>query len=194
MEKDVFRRRCLERMKEGGNNRRYIQNKIVTDRLYKLIKKEDQKVIMLYLPMKIEADIMPLIKRLRREGKRLYVPFMEDESFRLVQYRLPLIKRKFGIREPKNSNKPIDKKIDLSIVPVVGIDAALKRVGFGKGMYDRFFEKKKKTIEKILFVSRICCCTRDYVGDHYDVAGDGFISAEKCLFKRNNRAKKQVRI
>ena len=35
---------------------------------------------------------------------------MEGESFRLVKYRLPLIKKKFGIMEPKDSKQYKNKK------------------------------------------------------------------------------------
>jgi len=186
-QKELFRGGCLGRLRGVKKHLRYIHDKKVIAKLYQIIKQGNIQTIMLYLPLKIEVDTMPLIGRLRKEKRGLFVPFMEDESFRLVKYRLPLFKRKFGIREPRNSKQIIPKTIDLAIVPVVGIDSALKRVGFGKGMYDRFFEKEQKKIKKILFVSRIFCATRMVVTDSYDVAGDVFLSPKKSCFKRNNR-------
>ena len=43
------------------------------------------------------------------------------------------LKREIHIRNINN--------IDIAIVPAVGVDGNLQRIGFGKGMYDRFFEK-----------------------------------------------------
>ena len=74
-------------------------------------------------------DINPLIVALRKEkNKSVYVPFMENDSFKIVKFRLPLCRKKFGIKEPNNSFfRP--RKIDLAIVPVVAIDALNKRIG-----------------------------------------------------------------
>ncbi|MCD8477422.1 MAG: hypothetical protein LRY68_05525 [Sulfurospirillum sp.] len=45
---------------------------------------------------------------------------------------MPLERKIFNIKEPKNSFA-VKPKIDLAIVPVIGVDGALKRIGFGKG-------------------------------------------------------------
>ena len=126
---------------------------------------------MLFLPLKNEVNIMPLIKLLRERGYNLYVPYMEDESFRLVKYRLPLFKKKFNIKEPKNSFRRV-KKIDLAIVPILGIDKSFRRVGFGKGMYDRFFAKEGKIVKKILFLERDIYYSSQIITDFFDIKAD----------------------
>ncbi|CUV65353.1 5-formyltetrahydrofolate cyclo-ligase (fragment 2) [Sulfurovum sp. enrichment culture clone C5] len=100
---------------------------------------------------------------------------MEGKSFRLVQYRLPLHKKKFGIKEPKNSYKFRTKNIDLAIVPIVGTDITLRRVGFGKGMYDRFFEKQKKHINYTLFITRKLFISEHNITDSHDISADMII-------------------
>ena len=150
----------------------YIKDKYIVSALYQYIKKENIHSIMLYIPMKSEVNLFPLIKQLRKEKKKVYAPFMEGKSFRLVKYRLPLYKKQFGIQEPNNSKKYKSRTIDLAIVPIVGVDATLRRVGFGKGMYDRFFEKERKNIKKIIFVARKLCYTHKVITDHYDVEAD----------------------
>ena len=127
---------------------------------------------MLYLPLQTEVNLYPLIQRLRKEKRKLYVPFMEGASFRLVKYRLPLFQKKFGIKEPKDSKQYRKKQIDIAIVPIVGVDVTHRRVGFGKGMYDRFFEKNKKNIKQVVFVARELCYAKEIVTDHYDVKAD----------------------
>jgi 5-formyltetrahydrofolate cyclo-ligase len=82
--------------------------------------------------MPIEADVEYLMKKYRKKLKIL-TPFIEGESFKMVQYRLPLKRNSFDIYEPPNSKK-VQKKVDMIIVPVVGVDGDFKRVGFGKGM------------------------------------------------------------
>ncbi|MEA1954466.1 MAG: 5-formyltetrahydrofolate cyclo-ligase [Campylobacterota bacterium] len=170
--KAYFRKYCLKRLKKASKQGSYCKDKRVLAYLYQLIVAEDADKIMLYLPLKTEVNLYPLIKKLRKEKRVLYVPFMEGKSFRVVRYRYPLIKKKFGIKEPKYSIQYRNKKIDMAIVPIVGLDSTLRRVGFGKGMYDRFFEKEIKNINKIVFTARELCYSKEIVTDYYDVKAD----------------------
>ena len=170
--KKIFRSDCLKRLKKASVSGRYAKDKKVLALLYRHIVKSKAQSIMLYLPLKMEVDLYPLIQRLRKENKILYVPFMEGKSFRLVKYRLPLYTKQFGIKEPKDSKQYRIKQIDIAIVPIVGVDVTHRRVGFGKGMYDRFFEKNKKNIKQVVFVARELCYAKEIVTDHYDVKAD----------------------
>jgi len=102
----------------------------------------------------------------------------------LVKYRLPLIKKRFGIKEPKYSNQHRKKEIELSIVPIVGTDPTFRRIGFGRGMYDRFFEQERKNIKKIVFVSRTLSISSQIVTDHYDLKADIVITPEAILNRK----------
>jgi len=186
MDKITFRKMCLESLKKRKKVHVYKQEKQINSRLYDYVKSSNAKVIMLYLPLKIEVNINPLIKKLRKERKVLLVPFMEGESFSLVKYRLPLKIKKFGVKEPNKSNR-YNKKIDLSIVPIIGTDITLRRVGFGKGFYDRFFEKNHKNIGKILFVGREYCVSSEIITDYWDVKGDYYIAPNRGLLQRKAR-------
>ena len=170
--KSSFRKASILKLKRIASKRRYVKDKKVTKMLYRHIKESRASNIMLYLPLKMEVDLYPLIKRLRREKHTLYVPFMEGTSFRLVKYRLPLRKKRFGIKEPLDSKQYRNKKIDIAIVPIVGIDVTHRRVGFGKGMYDRFFEKNKKNIKQVVFVARELCYAKEIITDNHDVKAD----------------------
>jgi len=184
-DKKFFRKECLARLRALRRRPYRHKDYRVNQRLYCLIQEEKAETILLYVPLKIEVDIHPLIKRLRREGRLLLVPFMEGESFSLVKYRMPLERKQFGIREPKFSNLYRQKQIDLAIVPIVGTDPTLRRVGFGKGMYDRFFEHERKNIKKTVFVSRRLCFSSQIVTDHYDVMADMIITPEKILYRKS---------
>jgi len=170
--KKQFRRRCLERLKEISRKNTYVKDRKVLSKLYEIIKETDARVIMLYLPLELEVNLYPLIRKLRRERRQLYVPFMEGKSFSLVKYRYPLETKRFGIKEPKYSKQFRKKRIDIAIVPIVGVDLTHRRVGFGKGMYDRFFEKEMKHIGKTVFVARQLCYSSQIVTDGHDVRAD----------------------
>ena len=186
MDKKKFRKICIDRLKRKKQVNNYKLDKIVLYQLMNLIEQSESKVIMLYIPLKIEINVSNLIIKLRKEKKVVLVPFMEGESFRLVKYRLPLNIKQFGVKEPNHSNK-YNKKIDLAIVPIIGTDSTLRRVGFGRGFYDRFFEKNHKNIKKILFVGRKYCVSSENITDDYDVKGDLYITPKKWFFKRKLR-------
>jgi 5-formyltetrahydrofolate cyclo-ligase len=169
--KKAFRKHSIERLRYGAKRYYYKDKKVILE-LYKLLKESKSKEILLYLPLGMEANIYPLIQRLRKEGVNLYVPFMEGKSFRVVKYRLPLHKKQFGIKEPNDSKQYKVKKLDIAIVPIIGIDATHRRIGFGKGMYDRYFEKNHKNIKKVVFVARELCYSQEIVTDNYDIKAD----------------------
>ena len=173
--KNDFRKSCLKRLEFTSLFLKYYKNKIIFKKLKKFIKQSDSKNILLYIPLGIEVDVKPLINSLRkRKDTTVYVPFMQGESFKIVKYRLPLHKKRFGIKEPNNSFFKA-RKIDLAIVPVVGIDKLNKRIGFGKGMYDRFFDRLGyKPI--MVFTQLILCKSEKILSDNYDIQADYIIT------------------
>jgi 5-formyltetrahydrofolate cyclo-ligase len=179
--KDRFRREC-HKLLRVAKKRSYKKDKVVNSYLYELISQDRVRDVMLYIPLGNEVDINPLIGHLRRQKINIWVPFMEGKSFRLVKYRYPLRIKKYGVKEPKNSYQFRKKTIDLAVVPIIGIDSTRRRVGFGKGMYDRFFEKEIKNIKKVIFVARELCYSRDVVTDDYDVECDVLVTSRGVNF------------
>jgi len=176
--KEEFRQLCLKKLKKQYPNRYYI-NKIIEKRVEQQIKKQKNVTsILFYLPLGFEADLRKLLEKLRKKYQ-IYVPFMEGKSFKMVPYRLPLKKKRFGIYEAGQSYK-ILKNIDIAIVPIIGIDKNCQRIGFGKGMYDRFFEKlplKPYTI----FVQTKLCFINQSICNEYDIACDALITSDCVL-------------
>lgn len=175
--KKQFRTQSLNRLKKASGLGSYQKDKKIVHALYQYIVESHAENVMLYVPLKTEVNLYPLIQRLRKEKKVLYVPFMEGASFRLVKYRLPLKKKKFGIKEPNDSKQYRIKNIDIAIVPMVGVDVTQRRVGFGKGMYDRFFEEQSENIKKTVFVARELCYSKEIITDEYDIKADMIITA-----------------
>ena len=181
LSKVQFRQNCLDKMKKLPQHNKLYRNHLVNKKLLRELKNKKNRSILFYYPLDFEADIRKTLIKMRKISD-VYVPFMQGESFKMVPFRLPLDKKKFGIYEARNSLKKI-KKIDIAIVPAVGVDLNLQRVGFGKGMYDRFFAKLKNKPYTI-FIQPEICFTKELVCDSYDVACDLLLTPKVKLVKK----------
>lgn len=177
--KSEFRHHSKEKLTKLHNT--YSKDKRVTQEILERLKKLKIRSLLLYISLEIEVDMRKIITVCRRKYK-VFVPFMEGVSFKVVKYRLPLYTKRFNIKEPQNSFA-IKPKIDLAIVPIIGVDGAFKRIGFGKGMYDRFFESLsfKPTV---WFVQREMCFTQTILSEQHDIGADIYLTPYKTIIKR----------
>jgi 5-formyltetrahydrofolate cyclo-ligase len=99
--------------------------------------------VAVYLPFDAEADPAALLAAARRRRIRIFVPVVESVRRRRLRF-YPLTGRTrpgaFGISIPHGS--PLcsgvgARWLDLIVVPLVGVDAAGRRLGMGGGFYDR---------------------------------------------------------
>jgi 5-formyltetrahydrofolate cyclo-ligase len=99
--------------------------------------------VAVYLPFDHEADPVSIAAAARRRGIRLYVPVVVDLAHRRLRF-YPLTGKTrrgtFGISIPhaiadRHAMSP--RWFDLIVVPLVGVDAAGRRLGMGGGFYDR---------------------------------------------------------
>lgn len=172
--KGDFRKKSIQRLKFVAKHSKYSKNKIIIKKLKNFIYANSYKNILLYIPLETEVDVLPIINILRKaKNKNVYVPYMQGDSFKIVKYRLPLKRKKFNIKEPFNSF--LKDKIDLAIVPIVGVDALDKRIGFGKGMYDRFFYRLGYKPE-IIFTQLQLCKSYEILSNEYDIQADYIIT------------------
>ena len=97
--------------------------------------------------------------------------FLEKKNFKIS---LPIIKKnnqmnffKWSKNDPLKINKygipePVSSKIlypDILLVPLVGYDDNLNRLGYGGGFYDRYIEKIEK-IKKIIKIGLAFSCQK----------------------------------
>ena len=182
MSKSIFRQKCLKKLKKVSKGNLLYRNTKVNDKLYRAIRNKKRLNILFYYPLGIEVNIIKVLN-LMRKNHNIYIPFMVEQSFKMVPFRLPLMKKKFGIFEAGNTYRKINN-IDIAIVPVVGVDGNLQRVGFGKGMYDRFFENLQKK-PYIIFIQLEDCYTDEYICDTYDIKCDLYLTPKKTIVRKN---------
>ncbi|MDD5051503.1 MAG: 5-formyltetrahydrofolate cyclo-ligase [Sulfuricurvum sp.] len=190
MTKSDFRAYCLDRMKYSSKYSKNYRDARVRSSLSAILKKIKAKRILAFWPMGFEADIRQTILSSRHTAK-VYLPFMDGVSFKMVPLRYPLERKAFGIYEPRDSYRKYNL-IDVAIVPVVGVDGSLRRIGFGKGMYDRFFPTLK-TKPFTIFIQSCECLTTQNVCDDYDVQGDLLITPRRVYSPEDIYVKRTTR-
>jgi len=112
-----------------------ISNKIVED-LYisKVLDKYDN--IGIYYPIGKEIDISELVNIY--PNKSFYLPVTKEEIY-FAKYDSNLEKGPFNTMEPKGLEVSRNN-IECFIIPCVAISKDNKRVGYGKGYYDRYLK------------------------------------------------------
>jgi 5-formyltetrahydrofolate cyclo-ligase len=177
--KERFRKAAITALRSVAPGRARLEDRRLRERLRAHLFARRPARVLLYLPLPMEVDIRPLIAEFRRRGVEVYVPLMEGASFRPVKYRLPLRRKRFGIYEPKYSRQYRPRKIDAAVVPIVGTDPTMRRIGFGKGFFDRFFEEEKRNIEEIIFLQRRLCYSPVVITEEHDVRADRVIAGRE---------------
>ncbi len=188
MSKVTFRKNCLKALRSAAPQSQILRQHKLNQHLLRHPKVREARSVLAFWPLGMEPDIRATIHTLRRQ-KKVYLPFMEDDSFKMVPFRLPLEAKKFGLYEPGNSNRKI-KTIDIAIVPAVGVDGEGRRIGFGKGMYDRFFARQRKK-PYVIFVQNQTCKTTQYICDDYDVKADQLITPHECYAVKGTKHDKR---
>lgn len=93
-----------------------------------------------YIPFRSEIDPRPLMARLATRGCLTALPRTPDapsDTLRFHSWRLgePLRKSRFGVMEPLPTAHEVSPM--LILVPLLGFDRRLHRLGYGQGHYDR---------------------------------------------------------
>ncbi len=142
MEKSLIRKKIIKTRKI---NFKYNLN-IDFTKIASLIKKvkKSSKIIGGYYPVNYEIDDIKILNRLEKKGFIISLPRIK-KNFQMDFYKFSnkdiLKVNKYGIPEPLTSKKVLP---DILLVPIVGFDKNLNRIGYGAGYYDRAIDKIKK--------------------------------------------------
>jgi len=202
-EKNLFRRDCILQLREKAKNKnlKKLINRQINRNLQILLQSFKFKTVMFYLPLSFEADLRATIRELRQQNKKVFVPYILDDDqkakrknpeipMKAVGFRYPISnlkidtqnkksRNKFGVAEANYSLFEV-KKIDIVIIPVIGIDKYFKRIGFGKGMYDRFYSSLQNK-PLVIFVQLNKCSTQRGLTEPHDVKADYYITFNELL-------------
>ncbi|MEZ2443119.1 5-formyltetrahydrofolate cyclo-ligase [Chitinophaga sp. RCC_12] len=111
----------------------------------------------IFLPIseKKEVDTWPLVKWGRTQWPEMeWVLSRSDMKTGEMNHYLwktntVLVKNRFGIPEPDHGEVISVENIDLVFVPLLAFDRHGQRVGYGKGMYDRFLKQCRQDVRTI---------------------------------------------
>ena len=142
MEKSLIRKKIINTRKINFNSNLNIDFlKIIS-----LIKKnkKSSKIVGGYYPVNYEIDDIKILARLEKKGFKICLPKIK-KNFQMDFYKFStndvLKINKYGIPEPLANKKVLP---DVLLVPLVGFDKNLNRIGYGAGYYDRAIAKIKK--------------------------------------------------
>lgn len=113
---------------------------------------ENVENIHCFLPLKKfnEIDTSLFIEFFWQKNKSVYVPKIVGDGLLSLKFETSTIleKNRWGVPEPSiDTSDFLD--LDLVLVPLVYCDPEGNRIGYGKGFYDRFFQKITKNPLKI---------------------------------------------
>ncbi len=99
-----------------------------------------------------EAGTFELLETLARDGKAVYMPYIEDGYMMAALYH-PGQQFRSSPSAPATPEPLVlspEERFDVVFVPLAGFDRKGGRIGFGKGWYDRFFSRlSEKNIQPV---------------------------------------------
>lgn len=141
MEKSDIRRLISQRKRqyteqELGELSLAVINRLIADSHFK-----EARAVLLYYSMAGEVDTHGLVEKLYREGRKVLLPRVRDE------YNLDIVTfsgtdnlksaGSFHILEPQGELFNDLREIDVAVVPGIAFTSDCKRMGRGRGYYDR---------------------------------------------------------
>jgi 5-formyltetrahydrofolate cyclo-ligase len=98
------------------------------------------KRVALYVALRNELDLLPLMRVAERMRCEIYLPRIENQrrhSMRFVRASSDMRRGPLGIFEPTGSATLPARFLHLVILPTLGVDKRGVRLGYGAGYYDR---------------------------------------------------------
>jgi len=142
-DKRAWRRRFRAQAQEVTSAERAAASERAGARLRQQPEWQQATCILLYAALDDELDLRPVVWEALGRGVRVALPRFdaqrgEYEAARVADWAAEVAPGHRGIEEPRPSCPTIPlKALDLALVPGLGFDVAGRRLGRGKGYYDR---------------------------------------------------------
>ncbi len=174
-DKQQLRIKMKQQLSSQSRDNREAASKEIAVRLFDSDEFKQAKIIMFYAGTDSEVNTEGMIKRALSAGKTIVLPVAKEEDKKLIASQIIDFDKElklgpYGILEPEEEYvREIDKeKIELVIVPGLAFDRTGRRLGRGKGYYDRFLSSLPSKTPKIglafnfQIVERIPCEPHDF--------------------------------
>ena len=143
--KKQIRSKILLRLKNQKEEDRDRKSKIIQNRLFRTLVFKKAKRTMFYIAFGGEVDTQEMIRDAKKIGKMVVVPVCKKNRISIrpciFDDNSKLKKGPYGVLEPAVERPIRLKDLDLVIVPGIAFDGKGKRLGRGKGCYDRFLNR-----------------------------------------------------
>lgn len=129
----------------------------IRERLARLPVWQNARAVLLFAPTAGEPDVWPLLLVALDSGKHVALPRCLADAARyeaalITDPARDLVPGRFGIREPAPVCKVAElKQLDLVLVPALAFDGHGRRLGRGKGFYDRLLAEVSGTTCGVAF-------------------------------------------
>lgn len=188
-DKSALRKELLEKRMEFDDKTVEDKSRHIISRLKSAVNWSDITSVHIYLPIKRrrEIDTWELADWLWNKYPKVQVStsiYGQSRSLRHVII-TPATRFKndaLGIPIPVSGYKLAAKKYDLIVVPMLGFDKKLHRIGYGQGVYDKFLSQQAESVKMGLAyeVSKI----KNIPSEDHDVALD-MIVTENGVYKKS---------
>jgi 5-formyltetrahydrofolate cyclo-ligase len=145
------------------------------------------QVLALYAPIHNEVETDAVLSVALDAAKTVLYPVVNGESleFRRVSSHEELQKGAFGIPEPLASCAVISPRMaDFIVIPGVGFDLRGKRIGYGKGFYDKALHSLEGTGKFVGFCYDFQLVD-EIVHEPHDVKLDLIITEKRVVYPRD---------
>jgi 5-formyltetrahydrofolate cyclo-ligase len=137
-----------------------VRSRLVQERLFATSWWRRARWVFVYIAMSVEVDTTPIVNRAYQEGRKVAIPRIEGEEITFYRYEgrtRGLIPNQFGILEPDPQWVPVEPRElaegpVLILAPGLAFDRGLRRIGRGKGYYDRFLARARSATQECLVV------------------------------------------
>jgi len=140
--------------------------------------------ILFFAPMPTELDLWPLLNSALAAGKLVALPRFVPESTSYIACQISnstqhLKTGQFGIREPIDGCPQIQvNKLDFVLVPGLAFDLEGRRLGRGKGFYDRMLAAARGKTCGVAFDEQI---VRDVPVEPLDISVDCILTPTRWI-------------
>ena len=171
LSKEDIRREALKRRRQMTPDIVSSQSQLIANKFFDLLSIYNIDTLHTYIPIhnQREVDTKPIVEQLIKRGNIRVATWTDFKNNNDSKW--------LNVTE---DNEPIksDQQYDVAVVPVVAFNKSGHRIGFGKGVYDKFLAKQPNSIKIGLAydISRF-----DFNPEEHDIELDIIITGSQII-------------